>query len=51
MVQTRALPKQVKQLERDTIQACVDHVVTGDTKVLGYVDADFQHRPMTGKLL
>ena len=49
VVQTRTIPKKVQELEQRTIQSCIDHVVTGDTKVLGYVDADFQHRPMTGK--
>lgn len=47
VVQTRTIPKKVQELEQRTIQSCIDHVVTGDTKVLGYVDADFQHRPMT----
>ena len=48
VVQTRTIPQKVQDLERQTIQACIDHVVTGETKVLGYVDADFQHRPMKG---
>jgi hypothetical protein len=48
VVQTRGTPSSINDLERDSIQACVDHVITGETKVLGYVDADFQHRAMSG---
>ena len=48
IVQTRSLPSKIDGIEKTAIQACIDHVIEGDTSVLGYVDADFQNRPMKG---
>ena len=47
-IQTREAPVKINDLEIEAIQACVDAATSGQTQVLGYVDADFQQRNMNG---
>ena len=47
-IKTREAPVKINDMEIEAIQACVDAATSGQTQVLGYVDADFQQRNMNG---
>ena len=47
-IKTRDAPVKIDDTEIEAIQACVDAAISGQTQVLGYVDADFQQRNMNG---